>query len=76
MEKKRGHKTSTSDNVKQRPSHQHSTNGDVKDKPDILDIMHHERLEREKIVLWRKPLKTIHYSCLESASLLNLAGRR
>lgn len=76
MEKRRGHKSQTTDTeVKQRQS-QNSTNGNVSDKSDILDIMHQERLEREKIVLWRKPLKTIQFSVLESAVLLNQAGKR
>lgn len=61
--------------IKQRHTQQ-STNGDVTDKGELLDTMHHERLEREKIVLWRKPIKTIHYSCLGTASLLNQACKR
>lgn len=61
--------------IKHRHSQQ-TTNGDVKDKGELLDTMHHERQEREKIVLWRKPLKTVQYSCLESASLLSQACKR
>lgn len=75
MEKTGRQKTPQDTTIKQRHTQQ-STNGDVTDKGELLDTMHHERLEREKIVLWRKPIKTIHYSCLGTASLLNQACKR
>ncbi|XP_063396008.1 vacuole membrane protein 1-like isoform X1 [Mytilus trossulus] len=73
---KKGDRKSSSENTTLKQRHSHSTNGDVKDKSNLLDIMHQERQDREKIVLWRKPLKTIHFSCLETASLLNQAGKK
>ncbi|CAC5355272.1 VMP1 [Mytilus coruscus] len=73
---KKGDRKSPSENTNLKQRHSHSTNGDVNDKSNLLDIMHQERQEREKIVLWRKPLKTIHFSCLETASLLNQAGKK
>lgn len=73
---KKGDRKSPSENTTLKQRHSHSTNGDVKDKSNLLDIMHQERQDREKIVLWRKPLKTIHFSCLETASLLNQAGKK
>lgn len=42
----------------------------------MLDLLHEERKEREKIVLWRQPVTTLHYFVRESVCLTSEFSQR
>ncbi|XP_062582723.1 vacuole membrane protein 1-like [Saccostrea cucullata] len=42
----------------------------------MLDLLHEERKEREKIVLWRQPVTTLHYFVRESSCLISEFSQR
>lgn len=42
----------------------------------MLDLLHEERKEREKIVLWRQPITTLHYFVRESVCLTSEFSQR
>jgi hypothetical protein len=42
----------------------------------MLDLLHEERKEREKILLWRQPLTTLHYFFRESICLISEFSQR
>lgn len=42
----------------------------------MLDLLHEERKEREKIVLWRQPATTLHYFVRESVCLTSEFSQR
>lgn len=43
---------------------------------NMLDLLHEERKEREKIVLWRQPVTTLHYFVRESVCLTSEFSQR
>lgn len=42
----------------------------------MLDLLHEERKEREKIVLWRQPITTLHYFVRESVCVTSEFSQR
>lgn len=42
----------------------------------MLDLLHEERKEREKIVLWRQPVTTLHYFIRETVCLTSEFSQR